>query len=523
MKKIRLIAVFTLCICLVCQSVFYATYGVTLKIGNSNDSKTVQENVSEDSQNTTEVEELNENNKEQNNKEEVIKPSTTPDRSSSALSSQNSTSKESMSNQEFLLSCDYKIVTSTNARIMYNENYSFKFLNNGTYLRYLRHTDDTLEAEVFIDGAIKKAWVPTHNVVLAATIIKDSNCNISIVNENDPDKDLKVKSAKVLMSPGSNPLINKQRIKNVNTLLFDSNKYNYAGFAMEKDTTRSEKSGRIKNVGSMKSNKKVTLSIGSKNKTNSKEDINDKEDVDDTDSKPTIISGKNSGKITIPLSPKNNSINESNSKASTTSKSSDKMIDATINANTALYLKGIISSEQIADISEGDSVKVYEIGYAFSRVNFNELEGYVPTNALNFEDGNDYAVVINKRGKANIYSDSELKNKLNSISVGTVLRVVKKMDSAHLIHFNGSDVYISPNDLQYITIPASIEREAVIVSQNQSSKINTRISDKNGSAIVEKVGVGEHVSLISTDEKWANISTPNGKYAFVQVDFIQEN
>ena len=442
-----------------------------------------------------------------------------------------------MSNEEFLLSCDYKLITATNARILYEDNYSFAFLEQGTYLRYLRNTDDTLEAEVYLDNTIKTAWVPTHNVVLAATIIKNSDGETVIVNEKDPERETKIKSGKVLLKEGDNPLINKTRIKNVNTLLFDSQNYNYSGLSLEE--TKSEENSNNKKAriaGRPDKNQKITLPIGKSSIAN--DDDSSLEDEDESGTKLSIPSDTESDtdselssddgtmKLSIGGSNKIEEADDSESNKNTSLNTANvNSVKAIVNATAEikLYSKNLADSETIANINSGEEIEVYELGYAFSKVLYNGMEGYIPTSSIKFEDGNDFAVVIDKKGNANTYKDDSLKEKVSKIPIGTVVQVIEESGKTLKVNYKGNSVFVPFDSMQFISRPTSLDRIGTIKSQNENAKINTRINDSKGAAIVEKIPVGEHVTIIKSDEKWFHIATPSGKYAYVQSQFIKEN
>ena len=539
MKKTSLFLAISLCLCLIFQATFVQAAGTKLKIGISSgnsEEKTIDEDNNqniEESENTSKNKsDISDSKKQEDSQDKISK---TESKQSNVQSS--GSAEQSMSNEEFLLSCDYKLVTATNARILYEDNYSFAFLEKGTYLRYLRNTDDTLEAEVYLDNTIKTAWVPTHNVVLAATIIKDSDGETVIVNEKDPERDTKIKSGKVLLKEGDNPLINKTRIKNVNTLLFDSQNYNYSGLSLEE--SNNDKNGKNKNAriaGRPNKNQKITLPIGKSNMADDEDSSLDNEDESSTklsipsdtesDTNSEIISDDGTMKLPIGSSNKTEDVDnsESNEKTSlnTDNDNSIKAL-ATTTEESKLYSNNLADSETIANINSGEEIEVYELGYAFSKVLYNGMEGYIPTSSLKFEDGNDFAVVIDKKGNANAYKDDSLKEKVSKIPIGTVVQVIEESGKTLKVNYNGNSVFVPFESMQFISRPTSLDRIGTIKSQNENAKINTRINDSKGAAIVEKIPAGEHVTIIKSDEKWFHIATPSGKYAFVQSQFIKEN
>lgn len=543
MKKTTLFLAITLCLCVIFQAAFAQAAGIKLKIGvSSGNSEEQTEETSETKEDNQNIEEPTNTSKDKSeisdSKKQEDNKAKTPKTESKQSNTQSSGSAEqSMSNEEFLLSCDYKLVTATNARILYEDNYSFAFLEQGTYLRYLKNTDDTLEAEVYLDNTIKTAWVPTHNVVLAATIIKNSDGETVIVNEKDPERETKIKSGKVLLKEGDNPLINKTRIKNVNTLLFDSQNYNYSDLSLEE--TKAEKNStnnKARIAGKPDKNQKITLPIGKT--TNAKDDDSSLDDEDESSTKLSIPSdtesdtnsetSSNDGNMKLSIGGSNKvedaDNSESNGKTSLNTANENSII-ASVDASdeTKLFSKNIADSETIASINSGEEIEVYDIGYAFSKVLYNGMEGYIPTSSIKFEDGNDYAVVINKKGNANAYKDDSMKEKVSKIPIGTVVRVIEESGKTLKVYYNGKSLYVPFDSMQFISRPTSLDRIGTIKSQNENAKINTRIKDSKGAAIVEKIPAGEHVTIIKSDEKWFHIATPSGKYAFVQSQFIKEN
>lgn len=543
MKKTTLFLAITLCLCLIFQAAFAQAAGIKLKIGvSSGNSEEQTEETSETKEDNQNIEESTNTSKDKSeisdSKKQEDNKAKTPKTESKQSNTQSSGSAEqSMSNEEFLLSCDYKLVTATNARILYEDNYSFAFLEQGTYLRYLKNTDDTLEAEVYLDNTIKTAWVPTHNVVLAATIIKNSDGETIIVNEKDPERETKIKSGKVLLKEGDNPLINKTKIKNVNTLLFDSQNYNYSGLSLEE--TKAEKNrtnNKAKIAGKPDKNQKITLPIGKT--TNAKDDDSSLDDEDESSTKLSIPSdtesdtnsetSSNDGNMKLSIGGSNKvedaDNSESNGKTSlnTVNGNSVKAVVSST-GETKLYSNNLADSETIANIKSGEEIEVYDLGYAFSKVLYNGMEGYIPTSSIKFEDGNDFAVVINKKGNANAYKDDSLKEKVSKIPIGTVVQVIEESGKTLKVNYNGNSVFVPFDSMQFISRPTSLDRIGTIKSQNENAKINTRINDSKGAAIVEKIPVGEHVTIIKSDEKWFHIATPSGKYAFVQSQFIKEN
>lgn len=542
MKRISFFLAITLCLCLIFQAAFVQAAGIKLKIGvSSGNSEEKTEETSETKEDNQDIEESVNTSKDKSDisdsKKQEDNQSKTPKTESKQSNIQRSGSAEqSMSNEEFLLSCDYKLITATNARILYEDNYSFAFLEQGTYLRYLRNTDDTLEAEVYLDNTIKTAWVPTHNVVLAATIIKDSDGETVIVNEKDPERDTKIKSGKVLLKEGDNPLINKTRIKNVNTLLFDSQNYNYSGLSLEENNTDKNNNKKARIAGKPDKNQKITLPIGKT--TNAKDDDGSLDDEDESTTKLSIPSDEESDtnseidsddgtmKLSIGSSNKIKDVDnsESNEKTSLNVDNGTSMKAlATATEDSKLYSNNVTDSETIANINSGEEIEVYDLGYAFSKVIYNGMEGYMPTSSIKFEDGNDFAVVIDKKGNANTYKDDSLKEKVSKIPIGTVVQVIEESGKTLKVNYKGNSVFVPFDSMQFISRPTSLDRIGTIKSQNENAKINTRINDSKGAAIVEKIPVGEHVTIIKSDEKWFHIATPSGKYAYVQSQFIKEN
>lgn len=542
MKRISFFLAITLCLCLIFQAAFVQAAGIKLKIGvSSGNSEEKTEETSETKEDNQDIEESVNTSKDKSDisdsKKQEDNQSKTPKTESKQSNIQRSGSAEqSMSNEEFLLSCDYKLITATNARILYEDNYSFAFLEQGTYLRYLRNTDDTLEAEVYLDNTIKTAWVPTHNVVLAATIIKDSDGETVIVNEKDPERDTKIKSGKVLLKEGDNPLINKTRIKNVNTLLFDSQNYNYSGLSLEENNTDKNNNKKARIAGKPDKNQKITLPIGKT--TNAKDDDGSLDDEDGSTTKLSIPSDEESDtnseidsddgtmKLSIGSSNKIKDVDnsESNEKTSLNVDNGTSMNAlATATEDSKLYSNNVTDSETIANINSGEEIEVYDLGYAFSKVIYNGMEGYMPTSSIKFEDGNDFAVVIDKKGNANTYKDDSLKEKVSKIPIGTVVQVIEESGKTLKVNYKGNSVFVPFDSMQFISRPTSLDRIGTIKSQNENAKINTRINDSKGAAIVEKIPVGEHVTIIKSDEKWFHIATPSGKYAYVQSQFIKEN
>lgn len=542
MKRISFFLAITLCLCLIFQAAFVQAAGIKLKIGvSSGNSEEKTEETSETKEDNQDIEESVNTSKDKSDisdsKKQEDNQSKTPKTESKQSNIQRSGSAEqSMSNEEFLLSCDYKLITATNARILYEDNYSFAFLEQGTYLRYLRNTDDTLEAEVYLDNTIKTAWVPTHNVVLAATIIKDSDGETVIVNEKDPERDTKIKSGKVLLKEGDNPLINKARIKNVNTLLFDSQNYNYSGLSLEENNTDKNNNKKARIAGKPDKNQKITLPIGKT--TNAKDDDGSLDDEDESTTKLSIPSDEESDtnseidsddgtmKLSIGSSNKIKDVDnsESNEKTSLNVDNGTSMKAlATATEDSKLYSNNVTDSETIANINSGEEIEVYDLGYAFSKVIYNGMEGYMPTSSIKFEDGNDFAVVIDKKGNANTYKDDSLKEKVSKIPIGTVVQVIEESGKTLKVNYKGNSVFVPFDSMQFISRPTSLDRIGTIKSQNENAKINTRINDSKGAAIVEKIPVGEHVTIIKSDEKWFHIATPSGKYAYVQSQFIKEN
>lgn len=542
MKRISFFLAITLCLCLIFQAAFVQAAGIKLKIGvSSGNSEEKTEETSETKEDNQDIEESVNTSKDKSDisdsKKQEDNQSKTPKTESKQSNIQRSGSAEqSMSNEEFLLSCDYKLITATNARILYEDNYSFAFLEQGTYLRYLRNTDDTLEAEVYLDNTIKTAWVPTHNVVLAATIIKDSDGETVIVNEKDPERDTKIKSGKVLLKEGDNPLINKARIKNVNTLLFDSQNYNYSGLSLEENNTDKNNNKKARIAGKPDKNQKITLPIGKT--TNAKDDDGSLDDEDESTTKLSIPSDEESDtnseidsddgtmKLSIGSSNKIKDVDnsESNEKTSLNVDNGTSMNAlATATEDSKLYSNNVTDSETIANINSGEEIEVYDLGYAFSKVIYNGIEGYMPTSSIKFEDGNDFAVVIDKKGNANTYKDDSLKEKVSKIPIGTVVQVIEESGKTLKVNYKGNSVFVPFDSMQFISRPTSLDRIGTIKSQNENAKINTRINDSKGAAIVEKIPVGEHVTIIKSDEKWFHIATPSGKYAYVQSQFIKEN
>ena len=542
MKRISFFLAITLCLCLIFQAAFVQAAGIKLKIGvSSGNSEEKTEETSETKEDNQDIEESVNTSKDKSDisdsKKQEDNQSKTPKTESKQSNIQRSGSAEqAMSNEEFLLSCDYKLITATNARILYEDNYSFAFLEQGTYLRYLRNTDDTLEAEVYLDNTIKTAWVPTHNVVLAATIIKDSDGETVIVNEKDPERDTKIKSGKVLLKEGDNPLINKTRIKNVNTLLFDSQNYNYSGLSLEENNTDKNNNKKARIAGKPDKNQKITLPIGKT--TNAKDDDSSLDDEDESSTKLSIsrdteldtnseISSDNGNmKLSIGGSNKVEDADNSESNGKTSLNTvNGNSVKAVVSSTgeTKLYSNSLADSETIANINSGEEIEVYDLGYAFSKVLYNGMEGYIPTSSIKFEDGNDFAVVIDKKGNANAYKDDSLKEKVSKIPIGTVVQVIEESGKTLKVNYNGNSVFVPFDSMQFISRPTSLDRIGTIKSQNENAKINTRINDSKGSAIVEKIPVGEHVTIIKSDEKWFHIATPSGKYAFVQSQFIKEN
>ena len=542
MKRISFFLAITLCLCLIFQAAFVQAAGIKLKIGvSSGNSEEKTEETSETKEDNQDIEESVNTSKDKSDisdsKKQEDNQSKTPKTESKQSNIQRSGSAEqSMSNEEFLLSCDYKLITATNARILYEDNYSFAFLEQGTYLRYLRNTDDTLEAEVYLDNTIKTAWVPTHNVVLAATIIKDSDGETVIVNEKDPERDTKIKSGKVLLKEGDNPLINKARIKNVNTLLFDSQNYNYSGLSLEENNTDKNNNKKARIAGKPDKNQKITLPIGKT--TNAKDDDSSLDDEDESSTKLSIPSdtesdtnsetSSNDGNMKLSIGGSNKvedaDNSESNGKTSlnTVNGNSVKAVVSST-GETKLYSNNLADSETIANINSGEEIEVYDLGYAFSKVIYNGMEGYMPTSSIKFEDGNDFAVVIDKKGNANTYKDDSLKEKVSKIPIGTVVQVIEESGKTLKVNYKGNSVFVPFDSMQFISRPTSLDRIGTIKSQNENAKINTRINDSKGAAIVEKIPVGEHVTIIKSDEKWFHIATPSGKYAYVQSQFIKEN
>ncbi|MDY6072830.1 MAG: SH3 domain-containing protein [Eubacteriales bacterium] len=542
MKRISFFLAITLCLCLIFQAAFVQAAGIKLKIGvSSGNSEEKTEETSETKEDNQDIEESVNTSKDKSDisdsKKQEDNQSKTPKTESKQSNIQRSGSAEqSMSNEEFLLSCDYKLITATNARILYEDNYSFAFLEQGTYLRYLRNTDDTLEAEVYLDNTIKTAWVPTHNVVLAATIIKDSDGETVIVNEKDPERDTKIKSGKVLLKEGDNPLINKARIKNVNTLLFDSQNYNYSGLSLEENNTDKNNNKKARIAGKPDKNQKITLPIGKT--TNAKDDDGSLDDEDESTTKLSIPSDEESDtnseidsddgtmKLSIGSSNKIKDVDnsESNEKTSLNVDNGTSMNAlATATEDSKLYSNNVTDSETVANINSGEEIEVYDLGYAFSKVIYNGMEGYMPTSSIKFEDGNDFAVVIDKKGNANTYKDDSLKEKVSKIPIGTVVQVIEESGKTLKVNYKGNSVFVPFDSMQFISRPTSLDRIGTIKSQNENAKINTRINDSKGAAIVEKIPVGEHVTIIKSDEKWFHIATPSGKYAYVQSQFIKEN
>lgn len=542
MKRISFFLAITLCLCLIFQAAFVQAAGIKLKIGvSSGNSEEKTEETSETKEDNQDIEESVNTSKDKSDisdsKKQEDNQSKTPKTESKQSNIQRSGSAEqSMSNEEFLLSCDYKLITATNARILYEDNYSFAFLEQGTYLRYLRNTDDTLEAEVYLDNTIKTAWVPTHNVVLAATIIKDSDGETVIVNEKDPERDTKIKSGKVLLKEGDNPLINKARIKNVNTLLFDSQNYNYSGLSLEENNTDKNNNKKARIAGKPDKNQKITLPIGKT--TNAKDDDGSLDDEDESTTKLSIPSDEESDtnseidsddgtmKLSIGSSNKIKDVDnsESNEKTSLNVDNGTSMKAlATATEDSKLYSNNVTDSETIANINSGEEIEVYDLGYAFSKVIYNGMEGYMPTSSIKFEDGNDFAVVIDKKGNVNTYKDDSLKEKVSKIPIGTVVQVIEESGKTLKVNYKGNSVFVPFDSMQFISRPTSLDRIGTIKSQNENAKINTRINDSKGAAIVEKIPVGEHVTIIKSDEKWFHIATPSGKYAYVQSQFIKEN
>lgn len=542
MKRISFFLAITLCLCLIFQAAFVQAAGIKLKIGvSSGNSEEKTEETSETKEDNQDIEESVNTSKDKSDisdsKKQEDNQSKTPKTESKQSNIQRSGSAEqAMSNEEFLLSCDYKLITATNARILYEDNYSFAFLEQGTYLRYLRNTDDTLEAEVYLDNTIKTAWVPTHNVVLAATIIKDSDGETVIVNEKDPERDTKIKSGKVLLKEGDNPLINKTRIKNVNTLLFDSQNYNYSGLSLEENNTDKNNNKKARIAGKPDKNQKITLPIGKT--TNTKDDDSSLDDEEGSTTKLSIPSDEESDtnseidsddgtmKLSIGSSNKIKDVDnsESNEKTSLNVDNGTSMKAlATATEDSKLYSNNVTDSETIANINSGEEIEVYDLGYAFSKVIYNGMEGYMPTSSIKFEDGNDFAVVIDKKGNANTYKDDSLKEKVSKIPIGTVVQVIEESGKTLKVNYKGNSVFVPFDSMQFISRPTSLDRIGTIKSQNENAKINTRINDSKGAAIVEKIPVGEHVTIIKSDEKWFHIATPSGKYAYVQSQFIKEN
>lgn len=542
MKRTSLFLAISLCLCLIFQATLAQAAGTKLKIGISSgnsEEKTEEtidkddnQNIEESANTSRDKSDISDSKKQEDSQDKTPK---TDSKQSNAQSS--GSAEQSMSNEEFLLSCDYKLVTATNARILYEDNYSFAFLEQGTYLRYLRNTDDTLEAEVYLDNTIKIAWVPTHNVVLAATIIKDSDGETVIVNEKDPERDTKIKSGKVLLKEGENPLINKTRIKNVNTLLFDSQNYNYSGLSLEKNNTEKNSNNKKARIaGRPDKNQKITLPIGKSNIADDEDSSLDNEDESSTklsipsdeesDINSEISSDDGTMKLSIGGSNKTEDVDNSESNENTSSdtdNSNSMKALATATEETKLYSNNHVDSETLANINSGEEIEVYDLGYAFSKVLYNGMEGYIPTSSIKFEDGNDFAVVINKKGNANAYKDDSLKEKVSKIPIGTVVQVIEESGKTLKVNYNGDSVFVPFDSMQFISRPTSLDRIGTIKSQNENAKINTRINDSKGAAIVEKIPVGEHVTIIKSDEKWFHIATPSGKYAFVQSQFIKEN
>lgn len=459
MKNLSKILALLLCFLLIVSSP-NALAGVKIKIGGGSSNSTEQTE--------TQGEDVEESNNEADDTSDVESNNTVSEPSSAPAS-----------DEEFKLQADFKTIKGENVRFFVDGAYSFTFLESGTYLKYVRHTDDTVEVETFINGKYSRAWLPTSSVVLAATIIKKDGKN-ELVSELDPDFKTKVAAGKVVATAGKdNPLINTSKLKDIDTLLTNSLKYDHTGLKLEPNATAGGKttssstggnnSGSTSNT--LKTNKTITIGVKTAGTGSSKD-----------------------GKVSNP-------------------------INATIQREElgTLYSERNRGSEVLANLKVDDTLEVHNLGAAFSYVVAGETAGYLQTYALKFETGNDFLIISDKSGKTALREDASASaKKLKDLPNGTIALVLEESDKFIKVNVNGVEGYIAKTSSKFINLAETIHENALV----NKEKVKARTGAAKTNPVVEALKKDLSVVVIEQNDDWTQIELPNGKTAFIESAFL---
>lgn len=387
------------------------------------------------------------------------------------------------SEEEFKLSADFKTLKGENVRYYADGKYSFAFLDAGTLVKYVRHTDDTVEVETFINGKYCRVWLSTSAVVLAVTIIQKDGEKL-LISELDPEYSTKIKEGKILATAGKdNPLINVKKQKDVNTLLTDSLSYDHTGLKLEPNATAGG--------GNKKKNGKGGNST-----------VVDK----------TLTADK---KVTIGLKTGGSSSGVGLSKTTTVS----NPISATVQKESSakIYEKRSADSNVESTLKEGDSVEVHNLGAAFSYVVSGSTKGYIQTSALKFEDGSEFVILSEKTGKIVLREQKGTKGKkVTDLKNGIVALVVEEGDKFTKIKTNGVEGYVAKSSTHFISLADSVNTNATV----NKDKVNSRTGNFKDNPLVEALKKGTNVVVVEEKGDWSQIELPNGKSAFIESKFL---
>lgn len=461
----KLFALLLSCV-LIFSSTFAEASGIKIKIGGTSSTQSTEESgdtedgdSAVDEASSSSTDEQSETAEEDAEEEVPSAPTDTPD-----------------SEEEFRLSADFKSIKGENVRYYFEGGFSFAYLEENTYLKHIRHTDDTLEAETFVDGIYSRIWLPTNSVVLAVSVIEVGGTK-KLVSELDPDYAEKIKEGKILATAGKdNPLLNTKKLKDVQTLLTDALNYDHTGLKLEPNAT----------AGGGKKN--TTTSTSSTKKT--------------TNNKTMVIGVKTS---------------------SSTGGGKSKLVENPITAivqkqaQASIFEKASNSSTSLADPEKDAEIKVHSFGSAFSYVSFGDVEGYMQTNALKFDSIIDFVIVNDKTKKTTLREEPSTKGKkIVDFSNGTVLAVFEEDGDFYKVATNGKEGYVAKASTKIISLASSVSMIAKI-----KNKANARGADIKNAPLVDQLTKGATVTIVDEMGDWTLVELANGKTAYVESSYLE--
>ncbi|MDY5730568.1 MAG: SH3 domain-containing protein [Eubacteriales bacterium] len=449
--------------------------------------------------------------------EEITKENNTTE----AEEKEDASSNVQVDEVEFNLSADYKTIKGENVRFFADGKFSFTYLKPNTYVKYLKHAEDVVEAEAIINGQLAKITIPTTSLVMAVTIVRLSNGEKELISELDPEYSAKIKKGKILIKAGEgNPLVNQEKFKQVNSLLKEfgnAGRYN----ASTGTTSNVSKS----NISTKNNKNRITI------KKSPSEDVaeddeeaveNEEESDDATQGSSSKIQIKNVNGTKKTIGTKSSSgiginIKKSSGSTSAVLRKVDSPLEATITKATSMYKNRNDEDEAILEISADEKVQVHYVGAGFSYIFYNETYGFVKTNDMKFEQDKGLITLFDKSGKVFLREEDNLKSKkIAELENGTVALVLEDLETFAKVYVNGHTGYVLHKSAKFINKADSLSYTATT-----KNSVNVRSEASRKGIIIDKLKNNTHLVVLETLDGWDIVELPDGKYAYIDTKFVK--